>query len=59
MIHTVDGYEHKKDGVVIYTVVEEDGEFKVIEIKEFIDPEQRSKLFSWAANAQAKGEFAA
>ena len=58
-MHTSDGHEHKKDGVLIFTVVEEDGEHKISEIKEFIDPEQRSKIFSWANNALAKGGSAA
>ena len=55
MAHTSDGHKHEKDGVLICTVVEEDGEHKISEIKEFIDPEQRNKLFSWAANALTKG----
>ena len=55
MAHTSDGHKHEKDGVLICTVAEEDGESKIIGIKEFIDPEQRGQLFSWAANALAKG----
>ena len=55
MIHTVDGNELAKEGLAIITIVEEGGELKIIEFKEFIDPEQRSKLFSWGANALAKG----
>ena len=55
VIHTVDGNELAKEGLAIITIVEEGGELKIIEFKEFIDPEQRSKLFSWGANALAKG----
>ena len=55
MIHTVDGNELAKEGLAIITIVEEGGELKITEFKEFIDPEQRSKLFSWGANALAKG----
>ena len=54
MVNTSDGHKHEKHGVLIFTVVEEDGEHKISEIEEFIDPEQRSKIFSWAANALAK-----
>ena len=44
MAHTSDGHKHEKDGVLICTVAEEDGESKIIGIKEFIDPEQRGQL---------------
>ena len=46
VFHTSDGHEIVKDGLAILTLVEEGGELKIVEFKEFIDPEQRSKLFS-------------
>ena len=59
VFHTSDGHEIDKDCLVIFTVVEEDGQLKVSEIKDFVDPEQRSKLLSWGANALAKAGPAA
>ena len=59
ILHTSDGHEIPKDCVGIFTVVEEDGQLKISEIKDFVDPEQRSQLFSWGANALAKGGLAA
>ena len=60
VIHTSDGHEiDQPDCLVIFTVVEEDGQLKVSEVKAFVDPEQRSKLFSWGANALAKAGLAA
>ena len=59
VMHTSDGHEFEKDCLGIFTIVEDDGQLKISEIKEFVDPEQRSKLFSWVANALAKGGLAA
>ena len=59
VFHTSDGHELDQDCLGIFTVVEEDGQLKVSEIKAFIDPEQRSQLSSWGANALAKGGLAA
>ena len=59
VIHTSDGHEIPKTGVAIFNVVEEDGELKIKEFKEFVDPKQRSKLLTWGLNALAKGVPAA
>jgi hypothetical protein len=39
---------------MIHTLVEEDGELKIVEQKDFADTEKRDKLYSWAAKAMAK-----
>lgn len=39
------GATFKYECVTIYTIVEEDGELKVLEFKEFADTEQRSYLY--------------
>jgi hypothetical protein len=44
--------------VTIHTLVEEDGELKVLNCKTFADPEKRSALFAWAAKDQAQGSAA-
>ena len=59
VMHASDGNKFDKDCVVIFTVVEEDGQLKISEIKEFVDPEQRNKLFSWGANTLAKAGLTA
>jgi hypothetical protein len=59
VMHTSDGHKLDNDYLAIFTVVEEDGQLKISELKVFIDPEQRRKLFSWGANALAKGVPAA
>ena len=59
VFYTSDGHELDQDCLIIFTVVEEDGQLKISEMKDFTDPEQRGKLFSWGANALAKGGLAA
>ena len=59
VFHTSDGHEIDQGCLAILSVVEEDGQLKIREIKAFTDPEQRNKLFSWGANALAKGGIAA
>lgn len=56
---TVDGTDIDYDIPTILTLVEEDGELKISEFKDFSDPKKRSNLFSWAAKALAKGVPAA
>lgn len=53
-MHTVDGDELDYDTAQILTLVEEDGEFKVTDYKDFADPEKRANLHAWAAKAIAK-----
>jgi hypothetical protein len=58
--HTLDGNKLENDSVLIYRLVEEEGELKISLIKDFCDPEKRSKNQSWvAAKALAKGGPAA
>ena len=52
---TIDGTKIVYDGVGILTLVEEDGELKVLEWKDFPDPEKRNNLHSWVAKALARG----
>lgn len=52
---TVDDTTLEYDSVIINTLVEEDGELKILENKDFSDPEKRGNLHSWATKALAKG----
>ena len=56
--HTFDGDKLENDSLLIYDLIEEDGELKISRIKDFCDPEKRSKNQSWA-KALAKGGPAA
>ena len=49
-----DGTALDYDTVMIHTLVEEDGELKIVEQKDFADTEKCDKLYSWAAKAMAK-----
>ena len=40
-----DGATFEYDSVAIITVVEEDGELKILEFKDFTDPEKRSNFY--------------
>ena len=53
-MHTVDGNVLDYDTVQILTLVEEDGELKVTDYKDFADPEKRANLHAWAAKVLAK-----
>lgn len=55
---TVDDTTLEYDSVIINTLVEEDGELKILENKDFSDPEKRGNLHSWATKALAKGASA-
>ena len=50
----IDGNELDYDSLSVFTVIEEGGEFKVAELKDFSDPEKRGKLHAWAAKALAE-----
>jgi hypothetical protein len=43
------------DTVGIFTLVKEAGELKVLEWKDFSDPEKRNSLHTWVAKAPARG----
>ena len=56
---TADGVRIDYDSVIILSFVDEDGEAKVIEIKDFADPGMRGAFHAEAAKALAKGGMAA
>ena len=43
------------DTLCIFTLTEQDGELRVINVKDFCDPEKRANVYSWAAKAMAEG----
>jgi hypothetical protein len=49
----VDGTTCEYDTLLIFSLVEEDGETKLIEIKDFCDPEKRSAFYAGVAKAAA------
>jgi hypothetical protein len=51
----VDGTTCDYDSVCILSFVEEDGEMKLLEIKDFCDPQMRSNFYACAAKVAAKG----
>jgi hypothetical protein len=55
LFYLVDGTTCEYDTLLILSLVEEDGEIKLLEIKDFCDPEKRSTFYSGAAKAAAKG----
>ena len=52
--HTVNGNHLEYESVSILTIVEEDGELKVSEFKDFCNPEKRGKLHGWLVETMAK-----
>ena len=59
MFHTPGEAKFSYDVVVILTLVEEDGELKILNCKSFADAEKRNAVFAWAADqARAQGEVA-
>ena len=54
MLHTIESTILEYDLLAILTIVEEDGQLKVVDYKDFCDPEKRSKLHSWVAQTLAK-----
>ena len=51
---TIDDTQLDYDSLIIFTLVEEGGELKIDDFKDFSDPEKRSNLHSWIAKALAK-----
>jgi hypothetical protein len=47
--HTTDGETLDYDTLMVITLIEEDGEPKIVNFKDFSDPEKRSKLHAWIA----------
>lgn len=56
---TVDGTTLDYDSLMISSFVEEDGETKVIEAKDFSDPEKRGAFYAEVAKALARGGMVA
>ena len=54
-IQIVGGTKFDYDTLAVFTLVEEGGELKVAHIKDFPDPEKRSKYYSWVAKTLAEG----
>jgi hypothetical protein len=52
----VNGTTCDYDTVVILSLVEEDGEIKVLELKDFCDPQKRSAFYAGAAKAAANSK---
>lgn len=50
-VTTADGTKLDYDSVIINTLVEEDGELKILENKDFCDPDKRDKLHGWVIRA--------
>jgi len=50
-----DGTTFDYSCICIISLAEEDGELKVVGYKDFCDPQKRSTLLAWIANAMAKG----
>jgi hypothetical protein len=51
----VDGTSCDYDTLIIISLVEEDGEIKILDIKDFSDPQKRSGFYAAAAKVVAKG----
>ena len=59
LVTTVDGTTLDYDSVMINTFVEEDGELKLAETKDFSDPEKRGAFHVEVAKALEKGGMVA
>lgn len=49
-----DGTQLDYDTLSIVTLADEDGELKIVDYKDFCDPEKRGKFFGWAAKTLAE-----
>ena len=56
---TIEGTELEYDSLSIFYFVEEDGETKILTIKDFADPEKRSAFNAEAAKIVGRGALAA
>ena len=54
MLSTVFGATLNYDSIITYTLVEEDGELKILHCKDFSDPQQRSALIAGTVKAAAE-----
>lgn len=54
MAHAVDRTDLGYDTLLVFNLIEEDGTTKILDMKDFADPEKRGKLHSWIAGALAK-----
>ena len=55
VFHTPGVDKFSYDIAIILTLVEEDGELKILNCKSLADAQQRRAVFTWAAKAQAQG----
>ena len=55
VFHTPGVDRFSYDVAVILTIVEEDGELKILNCKSLADAEQRGAAFAWATKAQSQG----
>jgi hypothetical protein len=51
----IDGTTQDYDSVLILSLVEEDGDIKILELKDFTDPQKRSAFYAGIAKVVAKG----
>lgn len=56
---SVDETKLEYDTVCIFSFTEEDGELKILEVKNFMDPQKVGDLYAAVAQARGKGQFAA
>jgi len=56
---TADGTVFNYDAVLIFTFVEEDGKLKILDLKDFSDPEKRQAFHNEASRARGKTGFVA
>ena len=54
VLHTIENTILEYDLLAIFTIVEEDGRLKIVDYKDFCDPEKRNNLHSWAGQTLAK-----
>lgn len=52
---TVEGNTLEYNSLCILTLVEEDGELRIDDFKDFSDPEKRGKFHTWVAKVLVEG----
>ena len=53
MFHATDGTALPYDSLMIFTLIEEDGELKALSCKDFADPQKRNAFIAGATKAAA------
>jgi hypothetical protein len=59
LLSTTDGAQIDYDSLVVLTLVEEDGKLKVLDFKDFSDPEKRKNTLGLIAKGLAKRGYVA